>query len=61
MFVDYRYELGFIEVGVRFYPVDGAQVIVNEYTDNGWDCTFESRVIAEDLREYVETGLYGAG
>lgn len=61
MFVDYQYELGFIEIGVRFHRVDGADVIVNEYTDNGWDTVYEMRVIADNLWEYLYTGLTGAG
>lgn len=62
MIVDYRYELNNIEIGIRFYPVDGAQVVVTEYTDDfSWKTLYDMRVIAEDLREYVTTGLYGAG
>lgn len=61
MFVDYQYELGFIEIGVRFYPSDGAQVVVNEYHDNGWQTVYDMRVIADNLWEYLYTGLTGGG
>lgn len=62
MYVDHVYESDDIEIGVRYYPVDGAQVVVSRYDETfGWETVYDMRVIADNLWEYLYTGLVGAG
>jgi hypothetical protein len=61
MFVDHVYESDGIEIGVRYYPTDGARVMVNRLQGDEWREVYDMRVIADNLWETIYTGLCGAG
>jgi len=61
MFVDHVYESDGIEIGVRYYPADGARVMVNRDNGDEWELVYDMRVIADNLWETIYMGLCGAG
>lgn len=62
MYVSEReYKLDDIEISVKWYPVDGADVYAYRLINDEWVEKYNCRVIADSLYELLDGALYECG